>query len=99
MQPTEFKHQNIIFAKDQPEYTPLPALRLDTKEGEVISCWKMSLKERLIVLFTGRVWLSLLSFNKPLTPSFMAVRRTEVYIHPDDRKTLIQKIKDSFKST
>ena len=69
MKPTEFKHQNIVYAKDQPDYTPLPALRLDSKNGEVISCWKMSLKERLIVLFTGRVWLSLLSFNKPLPPT------------------------------
>ena len=97
MKPTEFKHQNIIFAKDQPEYTPLPALRLDSKNGEVISCWKMSLKERLIVLFTGRVWLSLLSFNKPLTPSFMAVKRKEVYHHPDDAKSLVNKVKKIFK--
>lgn len=27
MRPIEFKGQNIIFAKDQPEYLPLPALR------------------------------------------------------------------------
>ena len=39
MKPVEFKHQNVVFAKDQPEYQPLPALRLDTPEGEVISCW------------------------------------------------------------
>jgi len=92
----EFKHQNIVYAKDQSEYKPLPALKLDTQEGEVISCWKMSLKERLIVLFTGRVWLCLLSFNKPLTPSFMAVKRKEVYHHPDDDKGFFEKVKDTF---
>lgn len=97
METVEFKHQNIVYAKDQSEYKPLPALKLDTQEGEVISCWKMSVKERLIVLFTGRVWLSLLSFNKPLTPSFMAVRRKEVYHHPDDDKSFLQKVKDIFK--
>lgn len=79
MKPVEFKHQNIVFAKDQPEYTPLPALKLNTPQGEVISCWKMTLKERIIVLFTGRVWISLLSFNNPLTPSYLAVRREEVF--------------------
>ena len=84
MKPVEFKHQNIVFAKDQPEYQPLPSLRLDTPEGEVISCWRLSFKERLQVLVFGRVWLSLMSFNKPLTPSFMAVNRKEVYSHPDD---------------
>lgn len=85
MKPVSFKHQNIVFAKDQPEYQPLPALRIDSPQGEVISCWKMSFKERIKVLFTGVVWLSLLSFNKPLTPSFMAVNRKEVYSVPEDK--------------
>lgn len=84
MQPVEFKHQNIVFAKDQPEYQPLPALRIDSPQGEVISCWRMSFKERLKVLFYGRVWLSLMSFNKPLTPSYMSVNRKDVYSHPGD---------------
>jgi len=84
MKPVEFKHQNVVFAKDQPEYQPLPALRLDTSEGQVISCWKLSFKERLRVLFIGRVWMSLMSFNKPLTPSLLATNRKELYSHPDD---------------
>jgi hypothetical protein len=88
MKPIEFKHQNIIFAKDQPEYQPLPALRIDSPSGEVISCWKMNFKERIKVLFTGRVWLSLMSFNKPLTPSFMSVNRDAVYSISDDMKSI-----------
>ena len=92
MKPIEFKHQNVVFAKDQPEYQPLPALRLDTPQGEVISCWRLSYKERLQVLIFGKVWLSLMSFNKPLTPSFMAVSRKGVYSHPDDLITAKQKI-------
>jgi hypothetical protein len=84
MKPIEFKHQNVVYAKDQPEYMPLPALRLDTPQGEVISCWKMSAWERFKVLFTGKVWVSLMSFNKPLTPSYVSVNRKEVYSHPDD---------------
>ena len=84
MKPVEFKHQNIVFAKDQPEYQPLPALRIDSPTGEVVSCWKLSFKERLQVLIFGRVWMSLMSFNKPLTPSYLAVNRKEVYSHPDD---------------
>ena len=85
MKPIEFKHQNVIYSKDQPEYQPLPALKLDTPEGEVISCWHMSFKERVKVLFTGKVWLSLMMFKKPLTPSFMSVNRKEVYSYPDDK--------------
>lgn len=97
MKPVEFKHQNIVFAKDQPEYQPLPALRIDSLEGEVVSCWKLSFKERVKIIFTGRVWLSLMSFNKPLTPSYLAVNRKEVYSHPDDSITLISKIKTLFR--
>jgi hypothetical protein len=85
MKAVKFKHQNIIFAEDQPEYEPLPALILDTPEAEVISCWRLSLKERFQVLIFGRVWLSLMSFKKPLTPSFLATRRKEVFSLPEDK--------------
>lgn len=93
MKTISFKHQNIVFAENQPEYTPLPALKLNTENGEVISCWSMNFRERLKVLVTGRVWLSLMSFNKPLTPSFMSVDRKKIYSHPDDEKSLISKLK------
>lgn len=42
MTPIEFKGQNVIFAKDQPEYQPLPALIVPGQEGEVITCWQFS---------------------------------------------------------
>jgi len=86
MKPIKFKHQNVEFAKDQPQYRTLPALKLDTPEGQVITCWKMSFRERLKVMFSGKVWLSLMTFNKPLTPSIMTVDRKELYSHTDDSK-------------
>lgn len=96
MKPIEFKHQNVVFAKDQPEYQPLPALKIDSPNGEVISCWKLTFKERIKIIFTGRVWLSLMSFNKHLTPSYLAVNRKEIYSHSDDEKTLLSKLKSFF---
>lgn len=87
MKPVKFKHQNIVFAKDQPQYQPLPALKIDSPNGEVVSCWKMNIIERVIVLFTGRVWQSQMSFNEPLTPSLLSVNRKELYTHPDDKKS------------
>lgn len=66
MRPVEFKEQTCVFAKDQPEYIPLPAhVRTD---GVVTSCWGMSWKERIRALFTGRVYVSLLTFGQPLQP-------------------------------
>jgi hypothetical protein len=63
MKPVKFKHQTTVFAKDQSQYQPLPALVIDSPSGEVISCWKLSLKERFKVFVFGRVWMSLMSFN------------------------------------
>ena len=36
MKPIEFKEQNVVFAKDQKEYNPLPADELPTFEEDVI---------------------------------------------------------------
>ncbi|MFW5757811.1 MAG: hypothetical protein ACOCYO_03935 [Bacteroidota bacterium] len=85
MKPTKFKQQNITYAKDQPEYQPLPALKIpNDPQGEVISCWKMSIRERLRVLITGRIWVSLLSFNQPLTPSYLTTKRDELFTTEND---------------
>ena len=57
MKPIEFPEQNVVYAKDQPEYVPLPAYR--TNDGEVVFCMSLSLTERLRVLFSGKIWCSL----------------------------------------
>ena len=80
MKPVKFKECNITFAKDQPEYNQLPAFKNKSDKGEVISCWELSFRERIRVLFLGRIWLRLLSFNKPLTPSFMTTKKSDVLI-------------------
>lgn len=66
MKCVEFKEQNCIYAENQPEYLPLPAFKTD--DGEVVSCWKLNLAERLAVALTGRIWWSVLTFNRPLQP-------------------------------
>lgn len=78
MKPIEFPEQNCVYAKDQPEYLPLPVFKSDTPEGECISCWQLSFSERLRILFTGKLWVSLWTFNKPLTPSFFTTKKSEV---------------------
>lgn len=82
MKPIKFPEHNVVFAEDQPEYLPLPACRIDSPQGEVITCWKLSFKERLAILFKGCVWLQLLSFNKPLTPSYMTTNKADIFIDP-----------------
>lgn len=69
MKPIEFKEHNVVFGKDQPEYMPLPALKFE--DGTVITCWKLSWKEAIRVLFTRKIWLSVLTFNNPLQPTLL----------------------------
>lgn len=73
MTPIGFPEQNVVFAKDQPQYQPLPAYR--SREGQVISCWRLTLWERLCLLFSGRLWLRQLTFGDPLQPQLPAAKR------------------------
>ncbi len=86
MKPTTFPEVNVTFAKDQPEYLPLPAFRNDSPQGEVISCWQLSFRERIRILFTGKLWVSLMTFNKPLTPSFFSTKKSDVLTTPTTAK-------------
>lgn len=74
MRPIKFNEANIVFAKDQPEYLPLPAYynRLDPL-GTVVSCWQMTWRERLRALWSGRVYISVLTFHHPLQPQHPSV--------------------------
>lgn len=65
MKPIAFPEQNIVWAKDQKEYLPLPAY---TDTTQTISCWSFSWRERLSVLLRGRLWLRQLNFQAPLQP-------------------------------
>ena len=42
----EYKKHEVIFAKDQPEYLPLPALVLEGEEKPVVSRWRLDDLER-----------------------------------------------------
>lgn len=79
MNPVEFKEQNVVYGTEEPEYLPLPALKFPSPKGEVISCWRLTFLERIKILFTGRIWQSLYSFNQPLTPSRLSVNKNEMF--------------------
>ena len=79
MKAQEFKEQNIVFAKDQPEYLPLPGHKIKNNEGEFIFCMGLSFMERVRVLFNGHIWCSLLTFNGPLTPSRYSTKKSDFF--------------------
>lgn len=65
-----FQSLEVVFAKDQPEYLPLPALPVNSSDetGTVVTRWKLTWKERFRVLFGGDLYLWMLTFGKPLQP-------------------------------
>ena len=68
MVPVEFPQQNIFIGAGQPEYMPLPA-HIDEAWGTpTTSCWELSWRERIRVLFTGKLYLQQLTFGSRLQP-------------------------------
>lgn len=70
MIPVEFPEQTMVWAKDQPPYLPLPAY---VNERETISCWRLTWRERLQVLWRGQIWLRQCNFREPLQPQAPSV--------------------------
>ena len=69
MRPIEFKEQNVVFAKDQSPYSPLPAYtNKKDMRGAIFHCWKMTIGERIKVLLTGKLWISVYTFKQPPQP-------------------------------
>lgn len=77
MKPIDFKEKNVDIAKDQDKYITLPAYYKKNKEGEVIFCMGASFWERVVFLFTGKLWCSLWTFNSPLQSSRFGVFKSE----------------------
>jgi len=65
MTPIEFPEQTVVWAKNQPPYLPLPAYTDDT---QTISCWRLTWRERCVLLWRGRIWLRQLNFRERLQP-------------------------------
>lgn len=76
MMPKCFDEQNVIFAEDQPEYLPLPALKQEN--GDVITCWHLSDEEIEKIKETKQIFLCVKTFNQPLQPLFLTVEKSEV---------------------
>jgi hypothetical protein len=61
-------------AKSQPEYMPLPAMKIpNDPQGLIITKWQLSPEELERVKETGTIHLSMLTFNQPLQPVLLTV--------------------------
>ena len=75
MKNVKFEGCNVVYGEGQPEYLPLHAQRT----GDVtITCYKLSFKERIKILFTGRLWLGQMNFGKALQPQLPSVNKEDL---------------------
>ena len=79
-----FPEQTTVYAENQPQYLKLPAHKFDgDPQGRIACCWRLSFKERLMVLFTGLIWQQVLTFNAPLQPQLLTVYKPDM--HPGEQ--------------
>ena len=74
MKTIEFPEQTGVLGENQPQYDPMPVWRMkDDVAGRCICCWKLNWRERLRLLFTGKIWHHILTFNDPLQPQLLQI--------------------------
>lgn len=73
MFPIKFKEQNGTKLRSKPSHVDLPVYVNDKKS---ISCWKVSLKERISILLFGRVWVYIFCEGKLHPPIGVLGKRT-----------------------
>lgn len=87
MNPIRFEGMNCVYAENQKEYLPLPAHKHNDDWKCVSSCWGLTIIERIKILFTGRIYVTLPTFGKPLTPQKLSLEnptKNEVKDEPRD---------------
>lgn len=71
MKAVTFPGSNVVYAEDQPDYLPLPALRFPVT-GRVIHCWEPTHEELQDIKRTGKIYFSQETGNGPLQPVMCA---------------------------
>ena len=78
MEPIKFNEDNTAYYKGHENlYDALPALIFE--DGYVVTCWKLSFKDILRLIFTRKLWLVVATFNKPLHPIFMSTNKRDIF--------------------
>ena len=75
MENIKFEGCNVEIAKNQKEYKTLQAFQ---DEQVTITCYRLSFRERIKLLFTGKLWLGQMNFGKPLQPQLPTVNMSDV---------------------
>ncbi len=67
--------KRVVFAKDQPQYTPLPAILFD--DGKICTEWRLTEEERTLILNGENLRLWIWTYGHPLQPVALEVTNPE----------------------
>lgn len=67
----EFVDKEVVYAKDQSEYKPLPTLK--NAAGVVMSRWRFTDEEREAIAHGADLMRSVWTFNQPLQPLYLEI--------------------------
>lgn len=65
--------QEVVYAKDQPEYNPLRTLVSHDTRRAVLSRWSPTAEQRKAIAEGKDIYLQLLTFHRPLQPILMFI--------------------------
>lgn len=61
-------HRRFIIGKEQPQYLPLPAIRLEGKECEMLTRWTFTPEERMAIAAGEDLYISVYTFGQTFHP-------------------------------
>jgi hypothetical protein len=67
-------HTIVTFAKDQPQYRPLPAIVIAGPDGRVITRWVLTDAERAQIAAGADLYIQQLTFGHALQPMLPTVQ-------------------------
>ena len=68
MKPIEFPGCNIVYGANQEGVNPLPCHKAKDNEGTATFCFELTEEEKAEILRTGKLWLQVWTFDRPLEP-------------------------------
>jgi hypothetical protein len=87
MRPVEFKQANKNLLPPSKVDVPCKSLPVFSNGRQCVSCWQLTLLERVKILFTGKIWLGVLGKTQP--PLYLEV--TIPFLETKTKKSLFKK--------
>lgn len=88
MKSIDFPGCNAVYGKDQPEYSPLHAIK--TSDGiATISCWELDGLDVQRIMDTKQIFVSLFTFGQPIQPHKLSTDLSDLVTFDKDAELVV----------